>query len=335
MNLRSFVSYIFLLTFVGLAILVTTRIQEIQDWWFLRSYEPTAEISILAKDSFLSDEGRDLFYVSDPEINQSVGFNQNCPFRERSYVLGCYAGSRIYIFDVTDERLDGIMEVTAAHETLHAAYGRLTLSETEDLNALLDAQLEATTSARVLELIEQYRQQDADSIYSEMHSIFGTEVLKLMPELEEYFKKFFEDRAALVKLSIEYESVFEELREEADIQLAKINASRLEIESLEIVVTAQKAQIQTLETELVLVNQEIENARSNNDSNAEQAAVNAYNSSLQQLRDVIATHNANVERFNGLVADINSQVESYNALVVEQGQLVDSIDSKKETVNSQ
>ena len=38
----------------------------------------------------------------------------------KTAVLGCYANREISIFNVTDQRLDGIREVTAAHEMLHA-----------------------------------------------------------------------------------------------------------------------------------------------------------------------------------------------------------------------
>ncbi len=57
-------------------------------------------------------------------------------------ILGCYVTQRIYIYDVKDAKLDGIREVTAAHEMLHAAYERMSSSEQTKVNALLEVEYE-------------------------------------------------------------------------------------------------------------------------------------------------------------------------------------------------
>ena len=81
----------------------------------------------------MTDKGRNLFYVYDPQLLDKDGFNTQCTIEEQSIVLGCYDGSGIYLYDISDVRLEGVEEVTSAHEMLHAAYGRLSAKEKSGL----------------------------------------------------------------------------------------------------------------------------------------------------------------------------------------------------------
>ncbi len=105
----------------------------IRDWFALRGYDAPAYVVQYADDTAMSDYGRRIFYVTKPELNDQEQFNENCATPEKSLVLGCYTGGRIYVYSVDDERLDGVEEVTAAHEMLHAAYARLSSGEKRDL----------------------------------------------------------------------------------------------------------------------------------------------------------------------------------------------------------
>ena len=42
--------------------------RDIQDWYFLRRYQPAKKIAQLAKGSYLSSYGKRLFYLQDPEM---------------------------------------------------------------------------------------------------------------------------------------------------------------------------------------------------------------------------------------------------------------------------
>ena len=121
--------WLFLVLFISLFWFGFSNSQSIRDWWVLRSFSPSNEIVSLADDTGMSDQGRQKFYVSQPELNSRASFNDNCPFPDRSLVLGCYASLRIYIFDVDDPQLEGVEEVTAAHEMLHAVYDRLSTGD--------------------------------------------------------------------------------------------------------------------------------------------------------------------------------------------------------------
>src|SRR5688572_281422 len=118
-----------------LAIWVVIHRQDVIDWWRLRNYTPPAQIVQLADATTMHGKARDLFYVSQPEVNSREQFNQNCTdLSEESLVLGCYKAQRIYIYGVADQRLSGVKEVTAAHEMLHAVYERLGDDERQQIN---------------------------------------------------------------------------------------------------------------------------------------------------------------------------------------------------------
>ena len=105
-----------------------------------------AEISELADATGMSETGRRIFFASTPELDDADDFNTHCPVDEQ-IVLGCYTAREIYLYRVTDERLQGTNEVTAAHEMLHAAYERLPESGA-DAHRRLDRRLRRRPARR-------------------------------------------------------------------------------------------------------------------------------------------------------------------------------------------
>ncbi len=65
------------------------------------------------------------------KLNQQTSLTKIAVAWKRNAILGCYNPSSrdIYIYNVTNSELDGVKEVTAAHEMLHAAWERLSESE--------------------------------------------------------------------------------------------------------------------------------------------------------------------------------------------------------------
>src|SRR3982751_4835203 len=121
---------------------VTAILQREQhcDWWVLRNYAVPAEITTLATQTTMTDVGKRLFYINHPALEDKASFNADCSGKtEHSVVLGCYHGNRqgIYIYNVQDPRLEGVKQVTAAHEMLHQAYDRLNGKDRTRINGLL------------------------------------------------------------------------------------------------------------------------------------------------------------------------------------------------------
>src|SRR4051794_9985079 len=104
-----------LLVILGVVII---KQQAIHDWWQLHGYSPPANIATLTADDTMTPQARHLFYVNHPTISSGSDFTLHCPAgSEKTVVLGCYIGDDrgIYLYQVTDPRLDGVEQVTAAH----------------------------------------------------------------------------------------------------------------------------------------------------------------------------------------------------------------------------
>lgn len=183
-------------------------------------YHPTASVEDISERAKLTDSAKFTFYATWPAVESSDAFNQHCERKEaNSPILGCYVANRIYIFDVTDERLKGIKAVTAAHELLHAEYDRLPDSEKQRLKPLLQTAYEKVATPDLKERMKYYEKTEPGEEFNELHSILGTEFASLGPELEEYYRQYFQDRQAVVELHEKVESVFTDLSKEAS-QLA-------------------------------------------------------------------------------------------------------------------
>lgn len=284
-----------------------TNRQSIYDWYRLRDYTPPAAIVQLADDTTMTDPARRLFYVQHPELNDSAAFNRNCgQISEISIILGCYiSGQGIYIFDIQDDpRLQGVEQVTAAHELLHAAYDRLSDEERTRIDSLTADALENVTSERIRKNVASYRDRDPSIVPNELHSILGTEVRHLPPELETYYKRYFHDRHRIVAFSENYEAEFTKRRDRASILEVQIEGIKREIEQLE----------GTLQTEQATLD-----AQRSSVTTQEQA--DAFNAR-------VARYNDNVGRLNDLIQQHNSLVAEYQSNAVEHQELYEALSSR-------
>lgn len=278
--------------------------QAVYDWLRLRDYTPPASIETLATETTMNEPTRRLFYVQHPELNDRTAFNRTCGrISEVTIVLGCYAsGHGIFIFDVDDDpRLAGVEQVTAAHELLHAAYERLDDAERSRIDLLTRSAFENLTDARVRQNIASYRKQDPAIVPNELHSILGTEVRQLPPELEEYYKRYFTNRAQIVAYSERYEGELTKRRTAAATLEVQIADLKNEIGQLEQALQSERS---ALEEQRPLVNTQEEVASFNN-------RVDTYNANIGDLNRLIAEHNALVEEYQ---ANALEQQELFNAL---------------------
>lgn len=145
---------------------------EIHDFLRLRGYNPPARVVQLANDTTMNEGSSRLFYVYHPSLEDKASFSNHCSNAEVTIVLGCYnPRTGIFISDITDPRLEGILQVTSAHEMLHAAYDRLPGSEKERINGLLDQAFAQLDNQRIKETINEYQKQGAD-ISNELHCAY-------------------------------------------------------------------------------------------------------------------------------------------------------------------
>jgi len=193
--------------------------QYVKDQVVVWGYTPSTSVSTIEDRIDLTPKGTFNFHATQPEIADSEAFNEDCPRQEvASPILGCYTSDhRIYIYDITNDRLDGIEEVTAAHEMLHAVWARTSSEERARIGALLKAEYQKhSDNARLVERMEYYQRTEPGEFENELHSILGTEIKSLNPQLEAYYKQYFNDRQKVVELHEKYDTVFEALRTKAD-----------------------------------------------------------------------------------------------------------------------
>ena len=213
--------------------------RQVDDQLTVWSYEPDPTIVRYADQAGLSEEGRFLFYASVPEVLPPERFDLFCSFEETGLgVLGCYtpADGRIFLYDVTNDDLDGYEVVVAAHEMLHAAWDRLSTEERDALAVLLEADFAALgPEHELVERIAEYEALDPTSRIPELYAILGTEIPTLAPELEQHYARYFDDRSLTIDLYAQVAAVFDSLEErlqqlsdELDARFAALEADQAE-----------------------------------------------------------------------------------------------------------
>jgi hypothetical protein len=213
------------------SILLWTERQFVVDALQYQSYTPTPAIASVSQTAGFTNDALFTFYATHPAVQSGNQFNQYCVRQEAdSPILGCYASNRIYIFDITDQRLKGIKEVTAAHELLHAEYDRLPESEQRRLQPLLEKAFQAGVTDELAERMRYYEKTEPGETINELHSIVGTEFPRLVPELEKYYARYFKDRKKLVGLHQRVQNTFDSLKVEREALEAELTSLAQKIE---------------------------------------------------------------------------------------------------------
>jgi hypothetical protein len=128
-------------------------------------------------------------------------------YTSESGETGNFAGrgdDYIFIKKFNDRKLVNDMYVTSAHEMLHAAFYRLTTSDEKTSKRVLEMLYKEygdneNLKTRMQVYIDGGLKEDSIEFLNELHSIIGTEVTNISPELEEYYKVYFNNRKSLVK----------------------------------------------------------------------------------------------------------------------------------------
>jgi len=291
--------------------------QNIYDSWRLHGFSASPPISHLADQDTMTDYSRKLFYVMHAELDSKSQFNDHCRENEQTIVLGCHvSGQGIYLLKVDDTRLNGVEQVTAAHEMLHEAYERLSSGERAHIDKLVVDTYQRLNDDRLNKTIALYRQQDPSVVPNELHSILGTEYPNLPTELENYYTRYFKSRQAVVGYSQQYEAVFDERRDAVNQYDAQLSSLKTQIDGLQ-------AQLTQQETDLDVKRKQLDGLSASGNKAAYNAAVPGFNSEVQ-------TYNAGIDQLHTLVAQYNQIVASRNAIASEEEQLVQAIDSREQ-----
>lgn len=279
----------------------------------------TPETSQVAENVGFTNYGRLVFSAANANLENRDEFNERCKSHDQDIsVLGCYTNGHIYIYDIKNDDLKGVVESTAAHELLHAIWDRLDTGEKNRLSKyLLDVYNDEKYHEMLAEDLENYNEIDR---LDELHSRIGTEVADLPEELEKHYAKYFSNQDLVVDFYNSYIEPFKELAKEIEKLSAELEKLDAEIE------TRTKAYYENAHN-LAAQIEEFNNC-------AGTAGCFATQSIFQARRNVLQTaQNALNEEFNAaneLVDKYNSLVTEYNENVIRGNVLEKAINSNSE-----
>lgn len=196
------------------------------------SYRPSSEMARIRDDLKLTSEGEFLFNAVQPQLNERESFNNICraAVDVEVAVLGCYTGGNVYVFNIENEELDGIRELTTAHELLHANWARMDDKEKTDLKASLEKVY--YDNKDVLE--EDLATYDESERLEELYVRAGTEVAKLPTDLEKHYAEIFSNQDLIVGFYNKYIKAFKEIETEMESLKAEMKSIEAEIDAKKI-----------------------------------------------------------------------------------------------------
>lgn len=317
-NIKLLVNSILGIATILLVVLVYINRQYVADQMIVWSFKPAVDVVDLIKRAGMNDNGKFLYLASQPKLESAKDFNKSCGKTENTAsILGCYSNGRIYIYNVTDIQLDGIREVTASHEVLHAVYARLGFAEKNKVDSLLDLEYQKLQSDVVFkEKIAFYDRTEIGQRNNELHSVIGTEIASISPELETYYSKYFYDRNQVIDLNTKYTAVFNVLQNKADQLKTKLDSLSVSIADM----TSQyNADIQIINNDIQTFNNRANNGLFSSQSqfNSERLALSNRISALETLRNSI----------NNQISEYNTILGEYNTIAIQYQALYKSIDS--------
>lgn len=295
-------------------IVVTLNFTLIKDLLTCLAYRPSPEMTEIRDDLYLTNRGYIIFNATFPELMEKQVFNEYCRDTEtENAVLGCYRDGKIYVYNITDEELTGIRELTSTHELLHAVYDRLTGGEKSQLKPLLEQVYEENRNI-LGEEIDLYKD---DQKLEELYVRIGTEIADLPKELEDHYATFFKKQDKITEYYQSYISVFKKIEENLKDLLQKAKDKEAKI-------TAKTAEY---ESGVNTLNQDI--GKFNNCAKTPDCFTSnwAFNNSRQDLL-------ARQKSLQNLYNEINTMISDYNTLVAEYNENVLHGQSLNMSINS-
>ena len=281
------------------------------------SFHPNDDIATVTQRIGLTARGQQIFYATAPVIEDRDAFNADCQSVERTAaILGCYVRDQIYLYNIQGDELDGAIEVTAAHEMLHAAYARLNVFEQARVNKMInDEYAKIKDNPDVKQEMQYYAQAEPGEEINELHSIIGTTIKDLPADLEQYYTRYFTDRSAIVAMNDKYTAVFDEVNQQALALEDRITGEAAAI----------KAASEQYNADLSQLNSDIESFN-------ERARGGGF-SSQYAFTTARQTLSARIDQMKSRQATLNQQIDLYNADVAEYNKLAVRAKQLNQSIN--
>ena len=319
-HLGTIVAFVVSLLFVAAAVWLFLNRQYALDQLSVWSYHPSSAVQSIEQQVGFTNKGKFVFYATKPEVESSTTFNSECPRQEvGNPILGCYTtGDRIYVYNVANKELDGMEEVTAAHETLHAVWARTSQADKDKLTAELQAAYDKLDDSELKTRMDYYQRTEPGQFINELHSILGTEVSSLGEPLESYYNQFF-SREKVLALHEKYSNVYTALYNQSDQLYSKMQTLATTIQSA---TTTYQAAASQLSADINSFNSRAKSGSFSSQSqfSSERAALVARSNSLEAERQSINNDIATYDGYYDQYQTISKQIQVLN----------DSIDSFKQ-----
>jgi hypothetical protein len=314
---RSIISFIVAGIFLVAAGWAVLNRQYVLDLINYNLYKPNSMIVSFAEKSSMNDEGKFLFYSAQPSLAERDDFNKSCPNHSGGAlaILGCYDGQKIYIYNISNPKLDGIRQETAAYEMLHAAYKRITGEDKTKLDSLIEAEYKNQATSDTEAAVTYFAKYEPNDRDNELFSVIATQFSTINPQLESYYSRFFTNRQTLVALYDSYSSVFTGLKSQSDDLYNEITTLGKQITTDKASYNQESIQLQS---DITTFNQQ---ARSGTMTQYE------YNTSRSSLETRIAQLSSDRQAVNEKITTYNNELSQYQALSLQVKTLNQSIDS--------
>ena len=307
---------------LGLVVVVAIVLALNRQWFsdFMRGvgYQPVGEMERIMQDLDLTGRGEFLFRAARPELSLRDGFNATCRSMgdEEMAVLGCYTDGTIYVYNIDAAELDGIRELTTAHELLHVVWERMSDSEKQNLDAALTSTLNNNWDV----LGEELEAYEANERQEELFVRAGTEVADLPTELEKVYGEVFNEQDKIVSFYDRYIGVFKAMETEMEELSRQMETIENQVGNINV---EYEGRMNTLNNEIDAFNACAETAgcfESESEFYARRAALvneqDALGVLYEQLDSLVNQYNDLVERYNADVIrtdELNQMMNSYSA----------------------
>ena len=291
--------------------------EQIRDWYILETYKPTPAVVALANEDTMTSYAKQLFYVNRPSLDNKPTFANNCPEGiDNTYVIGCYhTGDRgIYLLNVQDSRLNGIVSVTAAYEMLHAGYARLSNKQKTELDKQMwSFYLANVKSTEIHQQMASYALTEPGAKYDELYSVLATEVTNLPPSLNNAYSLYFTNRAKIVSMYDGYQAAFNKRQ-------SQIKQDDANLKLLKNSIASNESRLNLMYTQIINLRNILNQEKANNQ-------ISSYNSGVVSYNNLANTYNSLIIQTKIQINSYNNLVNQRNALAISEKQLIQELNS--------
>ena len=326
-------------TMASVSLLVVGGCQATTDRLHILLNPPSPEVERLAQATTMTPLAQRIFYRQNPTIEPRDVFLEQCDasIPEDTVILGCYfetmrgnhrAGGKIVIKAIDDPQFKGTMEVTAAHEMLHAAYDLLDEAEKEKLFEQLKVAQGQVTDKRLLQILANYETGEVARYQHELYAHLGTELKAFNnPALEAHYQRYFRDRQRVIALVEKSAQVITTFDQQAKALETEIEWLEAKLKKSQQVLEANAARLNQISRKLALQKKELlgtriaaEAAIETNDFRADQLVDQfkrgqlAFNLEVEDYNNEFKQHQKSLERFDQRLEAYRQEVDLYNQM---------------------